>query len=147
MLRWTSLYQSSLVQTPNEVVNTTIHKLLNCLSITFSSSVVYFSIKYYWNKERNAESSFSARKRDRGRHENERVFNLAIYLLSLELTSIPSNGCVFAKLMRSPNDKCRILCDKLNDDDEYGWTSWIWMWFSEKLLPGATWNDPPIWKI
>lgn len=57
---------------------------------------------------------------------------------------MPSNGCVFAKLMRSPNDKWRRTCDKLNDDDEYGCTSWMWMWFRENDLPGATWNEPPI---
>lgn len=51
---------------------------------------------------------------------------------------------MFAKLIRSPNDKCRTICERLNDDDEYGCTSWMWMWFSEKLLPGATWKLPPI---
>lgn len=65
-------------------------------------------------------------------------------LLSFDDTSIPSRGCVLAKLIRSPNDKWRTICDKLNDEDEYGCTSWIWMWLSEKLLPGATWKLPPI---
>lgn len=59
------------------------------------------------------------KKKKRKIEENTKL----LYLLSLDETSMPSSGCVLAKLIRSPNDKCFTTCDKLNADDEYGCTS------------------------